>query len=76
LKFLGFRLQLDGRRLLSKNITRFTRRLRQLHWLNKHDWISQADVARSVQAWLAHVGEANSAGIRQAIRRRLRCQVT
>jgi hypothetical protein len=72
LKFLGFRLHWDGRRLLSNNITRFTRRLRHLHWLKANGFISRAAIGRSVQAWLAHVETANSVGVRRAIGDRLK----
>jgi hypothetical protein len=72
LKFLGFRLQQDGRRLLSSNITRFTRRLRRLRWLKTNGFIGRAAIGRSLQAWLAHVEAANSFGIRQAIGRRMK----
>lgn len=72
LKFLGFRLHRDGRRLLSSGITRFTRRLRCQRWLKSQGVIGANDVRRSMQAWLAHVACANSIGIRRAIFRRLR----
>jgi hypothetical protein len=72
LKFLGFRLHRDGRRLLSSGITRFTRRLRCQQWLQSQGVIGAADVGRSVQAWLAHVASANSTGIRRAFFRRLK----
>ncbi len=71
LKFLGFRLQLHGRRLLSGGIARFSRRLRRLRWLKTHGFIGREEITRSVQAWLAHVGQANTKGIQRVLLERL-----
>jgi hypothetical protein len=72
LKFLGFRLYRDGRRLLPRNYTRFTRRLRRLRWLRANGFIHSADIARSVSSWLAYARHANHIGMWRVLRRRLR----
>ncbi len=72
LKFLGFRLYRDGRRLLPRNYTRFTRRLRRLRWLKANGFIHSADIARSVSSWLAYARHANHIGMCRVLRRRLR----
>ena len=72
LKFLGFVLKLDGRRLQQSGLKRFNQRLRRLRWLKARGLIRPPQIARSLQAWLGHVRSANSTGIRHAIWRRAR----
>jgi retron-type reverse transcriptase len=72
LKFLGFVLRRDGRRLQQGGLRRFNQRLRRLRWLKAQRLIRPKDIARSLQAWLGHVRSANSTGIRRAIWKRAR----
>ena len=71
-KFLGFVLKLDGRRLQQSGLKRFNQRLRRLRWLKARRLIRPPQIAQSLQAWLGHIGTANSAGVRRAIWRRVR----
>ncbi len=71
LKFLGFVLSRDGRRLQQSGLKRFNQRLRRLRWLKAQHLIRPRDIARSLQAWLGHIRPANSVGIRRAIWKRV-----
>jgi len=70
LKFLGFVLTRDTRRVQQSGLKRFNQRLRRLRWLKAQHLIRPQDIARSFQAWLGHIESANSAGIRRAIWKR------
>ncbi len=72
LKFLGFVLKPQGRRLQQAVLRRFNRRLRRLRWLYARGLISSARVRQSLQAWTAHTSWANAVGIRRALWRRVR----
>ncbi len=72
LKFLGFVLLPESRRLQQSGVRRFNRRLRRLRWLKSRRLIRPEDIARSLRAWLAHVQDANSAGLRRALWKRVR----
>lgn len=72
LRFLGFVLTPQGRRLQQRTLTRFNRRLRRLRWLYAHGMIGAKHVRRSLQAWTAHASWANSKGIRRELWRRVR----
>jgi len=72
LKFLGFVLRSDTRRLQQNVLKRFSHRLRRMRWLKKRREINAGDIGRSLRAWLAHVSHGNSAGIRHALWKRAR----
>lgn len=72
LRFLGFVLTPETRRLQQKTVARFNRRLRRLRWLFSHGMIAAAPVRRSLQAWTAHASWGNSKGIQRQIWRRVR----
>jgi hypothetical protein len=71
LKFLGFELGPDGRRLQQGALARFNRRLRRWRWLRARGLASGRDLARSLLAWRAHVRHANARGVQRALARRL-----
>jgi len=72
LKFLGFKLYRDGRRLQQSALARFNRRLRRLRWQYANGEIDTDTIKRSLQAWLAHAGQGNSKGIRRDLWSRAR----
>jgi RNA-directed DNA polymerase len=72
LKFLGFVLRPNGRRLQQSTLLRFSRRLRRLKWLRKLGMFDPRQIRVGLRAWLAHVVGVNSAGIRRDLWRRLR----
>lgn len=71
LRFLGFVLTRAGRRLQQSTIRRFNRRLRRLRYEYKNRLITASQVRRSLNAWLAHAGNANSEGIRRELWKRV-----
>lgn len=74
LKFLGFKLERSGRRLQQTGIRRFNQRLRSLQREFADGRTHAAAIGRSLQAWLSHVRDANTTGIRRALWRRVRFQ--
>lgn len=70
-KFLGLVLNRDAVRLQQGAIRRFNRRQRRLRWRRSIGVARPGDVGRSLRAWLAFAREANSAGLRQSLWRRL-----
>jgi len=72
LKFLGFVLRRTGRRLQQTGIRRFNLRLRGLRREFREGRIGFREIRQSLQAWLAHVREANCDGIQRALWRRAR----
>ncbi len=74
LKFLGLILNPSGRRLQQTRLKRFNRRIRHLRWQYQHGWITAVTIRQSIKAWLAHASQANSAGIKNDIWKRLRFQ--
>lgn len=72
LRFLGFVLRPQGRRLYQAALARFNRRVRRLRWLFARGETTAEAVRRSLQAWRAHAAWANTTGIRRVLWRRLR----
>ena len=72
LKFLGFVLERDGRRLQHTVLVRFNLRLRRLRWLWKHGQITPEEIRRSLAASSAHASFGNSRGVLRAMWRRVR----
>lgn len=70
--FLGFVVRPDELRLQQRALARFNRRLRRLRYLWRHRAVAPAAVRASLRAWSAHAADANSAGVRRAIWRRVR----
>jgi len=70
LKFLGFNLWADGRRLQQSSLKRLNRRLRRQRWLRKQGLTGFPEIRQSLQAWLKHAQGANSDGIVRAVSRR------
>ncbi|QDT40341.1 Group II intron-encoded protein LtrA [Gimesia alba] len=62
-KYLGFRLKPNGRRLAQQSVRRMRSRLRQQQRLFSAGEIDCCDVSRSLQAWLAHCHTANTTGL-------------
>jgi len=67
IKFLGFRLYKDYRRLATDNVRRFKRRLRRFAYLLKDGKISAREIRDSIQCWRVHAEYANTAGLRKGI---------
>jgi hypothetical protein len=74
LKFLGFKLERCGRCLQQTGIRRFNQRLRSLQREFADGRINANAIGRSLQAWLAHVRDANTTGLRRVLWRRIRFQ--
>lgn len=72
LKFLGFVLRRTDRRLQQTGIRRFNLRLRWLRREFREGRIDFPEIQQSLQAWQAHIRDANSGGIRKALWRRVR----
>ncbi len=72
LKFLGFVIRPDEVRLQQRVIQRFNRRRKRQQWLFQQGRIGLRQIRESLRAWNAHVGQANSVGIRRALSQRLR----
>ena len=70
-KFLGFVLRPEQRRLQQSAIRRFNRRRRRMQREFQRGTKATADIRSSLQAWLAHISIANSEGIRRELWRRL-----
>jgi RNA-directed DNA polymerase len=71
-KFLGFVLHRDGRRLPQQAILRFSRRIRRLRWMRSTKRMSFRQVRESIRSWLVHAKQANTVGIRKGLWRRLK----
>ncbi len=71
LKFLGFVLWPEGRRLQQGALVRFNQRLRRWRQLKKQGLLTGRAVARSLQAWRAHAGHANAFAIQRRLCNRL-----
>lgn len=72
LKFLGFVLRRSGRRLQQTGIRRFNLRLRCLRREFREGRIGFREIRQSLQAWQAHVQDANCDGLQRALWRRVR----
>ena len=71
IKFLGFVLRPEGRRLQQSTIRRFSRRCRRMKRQFRQGSIAAPAIRRSLKAWLAHASNANSMGIRRELWKRL-----
>ncbi len=67
LKFLGFRIYRNYRRLASDNVRRFKKRLRKFTYLFENDKINENRISDSVRCWVAHSKYANTGGLRNNI---------
>ena len=67
IKFLGFRLFKDYRRLTSDNVRRFRRQLKRFAYLFENDKIGANEIRDSVRCWVAHSKYANTKRLRFGI---------
>lgn len=70
-KFLGFRLTPQTRRIDRENLSRFRRRMRRLRAARRAGEATVARISASVRGWLAHADHANTT----AIVRKVLCDV-
>lgn len=71
IKFLGFRIYKDYRRLASDNVGRFKKRLGKFTYLFENGKIKEKEVIDSVRCWVAHSKYANAGGLRHNLFRGL-----
>ena len=64
IKFLGFRLFRNHRRIASGNLRRFRKRLKNFGYLLKNGLIDKNKICDSVRCWAAHSRYANTNGLR------------
>jgi len=64
IKFLGFRLYKDHRRLASDNVRRFKKRLKKFGYLLGSGQVKKSKVRDSVRCWAAHSSYADTGGLR------------
>ena len=67
IKFLGFRIYKDYRRLASDNLRRFRKRLRKFAYLLENDKIGVEEISDSVRCWVAHSKYADTVNLRHKI---------
>jgi len=67
IKFLGFRLFSEYRRLASDNVKRFKKRLNKFECLFANGKMTKTAVRDSVRCWAAHSKYANTATLRKSI---------
>jgi hypothetical protein len=67
-----FTLYDHTRRIGQRGLRRFNRTLRRLKWRFRHGLIGAKQVGRSLRAWQAHIGTANSTGVRRDLWRKVR----
>ena len=60
IRFLGFRVWPEYRWLVQPNVLRFRRRLRWMLREVRAGRLSQAEVTRSIRAWIGHAAHANT----------------
>ena len=72
INFLGMRVFQNGLRFNQNGIRRFNSRVKRFRWLKKRGAINPARITASIRAWLSYARFANTAGIREAIWRRLK----
>lgn len=65
--FLGYVLDARGRRLPEENVRRFRNRLRSLRDRWKAGTVSEAEVRRRTQSWIAHANFADTRALQQTI---------
>jgi len=64
IKFLGFRIFKNHRRLATDNVKRFKKRLKKFGYLLDCGEIKRSQVRDSVRCWVAHSSYANTNGLR------------
>ncbi len=64
IKFLGFRIFKDYRRLVSDNVRRFKKRLKKFEYALENNKLSNRNVRDSVRCWAAHSRYANANTLR------------
>ena len=67
IKFLGFRLYPDHRRLATAGVRRFRRRLKKFRYLLAQGFMDEARIAQSVLCWRAHSSYANASRLRSKL---------
>ncbi|MFH0984292.1 MAG: reverse transcriptase/maturase family protein [Candidatus Omnitrophota bacterium] len=63
-KFLGFRIYKDHRRLASDNVRRFRKRLKKFDFNLENGTVSAEKISDSVRCWTAHSRYADTKGLR------------
>jgi len=64
IKFLGFRLFKNYRRLATDNVRRFKKRIKKFGYLLGNGKIGEGKIRDSVRCWVAHSSSANTNGLR------------
>ena len=67
IKFLGFRLYKNYRRLATDNVRRFKKRIKRFDYLFENGKISADKISDSVRCWVAHSKYANTGRLRHSI---------
>jgi hypothetical protein len=67
IKFLGFRIYDDHRRLASDNVKRFKKRLKRFAYDAENGRIAAEKINDSVRCWAAHSRYADTGGLRRKI---------
>ena len=70
--FLGLRIRVAEKRVLSSTLRRFSRRMARLQWLLGEGLVTCPEIARSIRACTAHCQHSNSRGVVLDLLRRLR----
>ena len=71
IKFLGFRIYRDHRRLATDNVRRFRKRLKKFAYLYENGTATVSQVRDSVRSWTAHAAHADTKKLRLNIWSRL-----
>jgi hypothetical protein len=72
LRFLGYMIWPEQRRLQQRALVRLNRRRRRWRCLKAQGRASSADWLRTLQSWQAHAGQANAVGVQRSIGWRVR----
>jgi len=64
IKFLGFRIFRNHRRLATNNVRRFKKRIKKFGYLLDYGQIRGSQIRDSVRCWVAHSSYANTNGLR------------
>ncbi|MCX5677655.1 MAG: RNA-directed DNA polymerase [Candidatus Omnitrophica bacterium] len=67
IKFLGFRIYKDYRRLTSDNVRRFRKRLGKFTHLFENGEMNEKEIRDSVRCWVAHSKHASTGGLRHRL---------
>ncbi|MFH0753182.1 MAG: reverse transcriptase/maturase family protein [Candidatus Omnitrophota bacterium] len=67
IKFLGFRLYVDRRRLATDGVVRFRRRLKKFRGLIEQGLMVESKAIESVICWRAHSANANTVSLRKKL---------